>query len=138
MKYIVRSIVFESFSLYFLSIIFSGVRFSGGIFGIVISGFILWVLMFIFRPLFGIILFPLNVITFGMLGFINYVWSNAVILYILTLISKYISVRGFEITKVSVKGISIPSLVLNSFFAFIAAGLVYSVLKKIFVWILEI
>lgn len=137
MKSIVRSVLFEIFSLYVLSLLFSGVRFNGGIFGIVLSGFILWILMFILRPLFGIVLFPLNLITFGMLGFINYVWSNAVILYLLTLISKYISVSGFSTMKFTISSIHIPSFTLNTFFAFLAVGLVYSVLRKIFHWILR-
>jgi len=137
MKRILRSIIFESFSLYFLSILFSGIRFSGGIFGIVISGAILSILMFIFRPLFGILLFPLNIITFGILGFINYVWSNAIILYILTLISKYISLHGFTMKKITASSIMLPSVTFNSFFAFLIVALVYSIFKKIFEWIVR-
>lgn len=137
MKGILKSIIFESFSLYLLSILFSGVRISGGIIGIVLSGFILSILMFILRPLFGLILFPLNLITLGMLGFINTVWSSAVILYMLTLISKYVSIHEFTTTKIVIDGIHIPPLSLNIFFAFLAVSLVYSVLRKAFEWIIH-
>ncbi len=133
MKTIVRSIAFNSFSLFLLSQIFAGVRILGGLPALLISGTTLSILSVILKPILGIIAFPFNMITFGAFTIV----VNAVILYVLTLFVRQFSIHAFLWPGISLAGFVVPALTFNTIFAFLLIALIHSGIKIALIWLMQ-
>src|SRR5690348_9356322 len=115
MKKIARSIAFDSFSLFILSQMFSGVRILGGLPALLFSGAILSLLSVTLKPLLKVLSFPLNAITFGAFSIV----INAIVLYVLTLLVKEISIHAFTWQGVSYAGFVVPKFSFGTIMAFL-------------------
>lgn len=133
MKAPVRSILFNSFSLFILSQMFSGVRILGGLPALLLSGTMLSILSVILKPILGILAFPLNMITFGTFTIV----INAIILYVLTLFVRQFSIHAFTSPGVSFGGFAIPAFSFNTFFAFLVIALLHSGIKIALIWLTQ-
>lgn len=131
MRTIIRSILFYSYSLYITSQLFAGLRISGGIQTIFTGGFILALMSLILRPILQVISFPINILSLGLFGFI----INAVILYLLTRFVPHIMIESFTVQRLSLRFITIPTVHLNIFFAFIFLAFMVSFLVTGLSWL---
>ena len=131
MKSIVRNVTFYGSSLYFLTVLLSGVKVTGGFTSFLTGGIVLTLLFFIVKPIISIISFPLNMVTLGLFSFV----VNALLLYILTLLVPSISISAFEFKGLSFGGFIIPKFFLNTFFAFIASSFVLSLIMGFLSWL---
>ena len=133
MKSIARKISFYGFSLFLLTVIFSGVKISGGLPTYIIGGAALSLMFLIIKPILSIITLPLNIITLGLFSFV----ANAIILYLLTILIPSISITAFLFNGFSFAGFVIPKFYVNVFFAFILSSIFLSIFVGFLTWLTE-
>lgn len=133
MKSIARNIAFYSFALFLVSQVLTGVRVFGGFWTYILGGFTLTLLFLILKPIISIITLPLNIITLGAFSFL----TNIIIFYILTIFIANITVTAFTFNGFTFAGFVIPKLYLNSFFAFVVASIMISVIIGGLKWMTE-
>lgn len=134
MKRIARAIAYNTFSLFLLTQVFSGVKIFGGFTSLLFAGFALSIISFLLTPLLRIIAFPLNLITFGLFT----IAINAIVLYILTLFVRTITISPFVWHGISFVGFVIPSFKFGNYlFAFLVVSLGQMIIKYLLVWITE-
>jgi len=133
MKSILRRVISYSVALFITTQILEGVIVSGGLTGYIIGGIVLSILFLLVKPVLSIITLPLNVITLGLFSFI----TNAIILYLLTIIVSNVSISAFTFKGFSFLGFVIPELQVNNFFAFIAASTILSLIVGFLKWLIK-
>jgi len=133
MKSIVRNITIYSSSLFLLTQALSGVKVSGGVTTYIIAGAALSLMFVIVKPILSIITLPLNLVTLGTFSFL----INAIILYLLTVLVSGISISPFVFKGFSLVGFVIPSISLNTFFAFIVASFFLSIIVGLISWLIK-
>lgn len=133
MKRIARGVVINSFSLFLLAQIFSGVKISGGIQTFIFGGFFLSLMGVFLRPLLNLLTLPFNVLTLGLAS----VFVNVIILYLLTIIVSEIVITPFVFPGFGFAGIIIPKISLNLLFAYLASSLALSVIVSAIQWIIK-
>lgn len=133
MKSIVRNISIYSFSLFLLTQVLSGVKISGGLVTYIIGGAALSIMFVVIKPILSIITLPLNIITLGTFSFL----INAIILYLLTILVTDITVSSFVFKGFSFAGFIVPSVPLNTLFAFIVASLFLSIFVGFLTWLIK-
>jgi uncharacterized membrane protein YvlD (DUF360 family) len=133
MKHFIKLYVLETYSLYLVSQITSGLNFVGGITTILITGAYLTFVNFFAKPVINMLLLPLNLVTFGIFRWV----SSAIALYIVTLLVKDFKVGFFHFAGFENKWFNIPTLHFEGILAFIAFSLVLSVLISVLVWIFK-
>lgn len=137
MKNIMRSIIFNIFSLFILSIAFSGVRINGGIISLLISGLILSILMMIIKPILSIVTFPLSIITFGLYSLVSNIVNTMIIFYLLTMLTKQFTIVPFMLEQIRINALVTPRTQLNEVFAFAVVSSVYLIMKGVFSWLTQ-
>lgn len=133
MKSIVRNTAINSLSLYVLPLIISGVKIQGGISTLIVGGFILSIMFKVLKPIFNLISLPLNIVTLGLFSF----FSNAIILYLLTVLIPQISITAFNFPGYSRFGFVIPEVYFNSLFAYVVAAGILSLTVSFIHWIIK-
>lgn len=133
MRAIARNVGIYSFSLFALTQVLSGVKISGGAITYVVGGAVLSIMFVIIKPILNIITLPLNVITLGTFSFL----INSIILYLLTILVPGISIAAFVFKGFSFAGFVVPSITLNTFFAFIVASLFLSIFVGFLTWLIK-
>lgn len=133
MKVILRNIILNSFALSLLPKIVPGVIVSDGLFTFFLGGLALTIIFMIIKPIITILTFPINLITFGAFSLI----SNALLLYVLTLVITEITVISFSYQKFTFAGFVIPSIHFNVFFSYVFSAIILSTLLSFFQWLLQ-
>src|SRR4051812_26166790 len=106
MRSLLRNILFNSFALYLLPAILSGVTIKGGVQTLLIAGVVLTLLFLVLKPILALITLPLRLITFGLIS----IAINALLLYLLTLFMPQISIIPFSLGPANIGSISIPKV----------------------------
>ena len=133
MKTILRNTTIYTLALVGVSSLLSGVKIYGGVFTFVLAGLALSLLFLIVKPILSIISFPLNLITLGLFSSL----TNSIILYLLTVFVSGVKITEFTFTGASFAGFIIPKILVNTFFAFIIASILLSVIVTYFNWLFE-
>ena len=133
MRSILRKIAYCSVALFLVAQALEGVKVSGGLTTYIIGGIALSFLFIIVKPILSIITLPLNIITLGLFSFL----INAVILYFLTILVPNISITAFKFNGLSFWGFIIPSLSINTFFAFVVASILLSFIVGFLKWLIK-
>ena len=133
MKGLLKNTVINAFALALISEILPGVTMRGGLKTYVISGFILSLLLLIIKPILNIFSIPLNMITLGLFSFI----TNAIILYLLTVLVTDISITQFTFNGFIYAGFVIPTIHFNTPFAFILTAAILSLVINFFDWLIK-
>lgn len=133
MKSIARRVTLYAASLFLLTQIFSGVKISGGVVTYIIGGAALSLMFVIIKPILSIITLPLNIVTLGTFSFL----INAIILYLLTILVPGISITAFVFKGFSLAGFVVPSVSLNTFFAFIVTSFFLSIIVGFLTWLIK-
>ena|SRR3989344_2503880 len=133
MKTILRKTSFNALSLFAVSQVVSGLKIEGGLQTYLFAGLALSVLSFIVKPILTILTLPLNLATLGAFSFI----TNALILYLLTIIVPQIVISGFVFQGLSFLGFVIPKISFNVFFAYIICAFLLYFIVSFINWLIK-
>lgn len=133
MQKILRAIAFESFALYILSQLFSGVIIKGGIQGIIIGGAAIAVASFLLKPVLKVFTAPFAWATFGFASII----CDAIILFVVTRFVKQLVLVAFTWPGLDIMGFIIPKMHFNLFFAFLVVAASQFVIKWFLIWLTQ-
>lgn len=133
MKSFFRNVLFNSFSLFLISQLLPGVKVTGGLPTYLIGGIALTILLVLLRPILNILTLPLNLVTLGMFSFL----TNVIIFYLLTVFVPGISISFFTFPGISYLGFVIPSIYLNTLFAFVLVSFLQSVIVSFLSWLIK-
>jgi len=133
MKTILKHFIVNTFSLYVVSLIISGIVFTEGTYSLLLAGMVLTLTSMVIRPIINLLLLPLNLITFGLFRWVGF----AITLYLVTLI-----VPGFKLVDFVFKGFTsywftIPAVSLPGILAFVAFSFLISIIASIGYWIFK-
>lgn len=133
MKSFFRTVIFNSFSIFFLSQILPGVKVSGGIITYILGGLALTFLFIVLRPILNILSLPLNILTLGMFSFL----TNIIIFYLLTVLVAGITITSFTYPGLNYSGFVIPQIYFNTLFAFLIVAFLQSICVSFLNWLIE-
>lgn len=132
MKHILRSLAINAFALWLVSQIFpQGIFFAKGTETLVITAAVLGLVNLFIRPLINLFLLPINLLTLGMFRFM----VNVITLYLVTLIVHDFKISAFAFPGLTYKGIIIPSVSLNIFWAFVLISFCLSFVSAFLSWL---
>lgn len=120
-------------ALYFLPFIIPGVEIEGGLVTLFIGGITLTFLFLVLKPILNIISFPINMLTMGIFS----IFTNALLLYLLTIFVIDISVTPFTYPKANIAGFGTPEIYFNTFFAYLYTALILSLIDGFIQWLME-
>lgn len=132
MKKIIRHYVINTFLLYAVSQLASGLQFERGFETIVLAGVGLTVASLLVKPIINLLLLPINLITFNLFKWV----SSAIALYLVTLV-----VPGFKITEFAFPGLTsswldLPALTVGGFMAYVAFSFIFSLFASFIYWLM--
>jgi putative membrane protein len=133
MKSLVRSFAIFSFALYFLPQIIPGFIIAGGIGNLFLGALALALLYLIIKPILTIISFPVNMLSLGLFSLL----TNALIVYLLTIIVPSILVSPFHYNKISFMGFITPVINFNTFFAYVYSAFILSCINSGIRWLMK-
>src|SRR3989344_4277246 len=133
MRTILRTILFYSFSLFALTLVFPGVKITGGLETYLLGGAALSIIFILIKPVLNILTLPLNLVTLGAFSFV----TNVIILYLLTLFVPKIRITSFVFQGFSYGGFMIPKTPVNLIFAFLVCGLALSAIITFLSWLIK-
>ena len=133
MKSLLRNTTINSISLYFTSIVISGLIVKGGFVSFLLAGIVLSIMNVTIKPIFSILSLPLNIVTLGFFSF----FSSAIILYILTILLPSIQIVPFTFPGLSFIGFIAPKMYFNQLFAYVAVSFILSIIISFFEWIIK-
>ena len=133
MRTILRAVLFYSFSLFFLTLVFPGVKITGGFETYLLGGVALSIIFLLIKPILNILTLPLNLVTLGAFSF----FTNVIILYLLPLFVPKIKITSFVFQGFSYGGFIISKTYVNQIFAFIVCGLALSAIITFLSWLIK-
>lgn len=133
MKSFLRNTLFNSFSIFIISQVLSGVKVEGGFPTYIFGGIALTLLFVLLKPVLNIFALPLNILTLGMFSFL----TNAIIFYLLTVFVGEISISSFTFQGYSYAGFIIPKFYFNTLFAFIIVSFMQSLIVSFLSWLIK-
>ena len=132
MKKPLKHFILNLASIAILSNIFTGVSYDNNITILLTTSLILSLANLLVKPILKIILLPINIITFGLAGWL----IQVIILYLTTLLVDGFTITAFAIGPLNLIWFIIPSIVFSGFFAYLAASLGYSIINSFIFWVL--
>lgn len=133
MKKIIRLYLVQLLSLYFLTLIISGIDLEKGYYSLFIAALALSAAAYIVKPIINLLILPLNLITFGLFRWL----SSAIALYLVTLVVPDFKISGFYFTGYQSPWFDIPVISLEGLLAFIAFSLAISIITSVLHWLLK-
>lgn len=133
MKNFLRNTLFNSFSIFAISQVISGVKVDGGLPTYILGGVALTILLVLLRPILNILTLPLNIVTLGFFSFL----TNVIIFYLLTVFVSGISITAFTFPGLSYMGFVIPGFYFNVLFAFILVSFLQSLIVSFLNWLIK-
>ncbi len=131
MKSLLRNTILNATSLYFISLIFEGVKVSGGLWSFLIGGFALSLLFLLVKPILNFFSAPLNFLT---LGFFS-IFTNIIIFYLLTVFVGEVTIEAFTFSGVKFAGFVVPEIYFSTFFAFLIVSFFQSFFVSFVTWL---
>jgi putative membrane protein len=109
MKYLIRAFLFNVFALWLTEQLVPGFSISGDTVTLMFAGLVLSILMLILKPLLKILFIPVNILTFGLLG-----WGiNVIVIYLLTILVPEVNITPWDFPGIRYAGFVIPSFRLD-------------------------
>lgn len=133
MKRILRHYVIDTFSLYAVTLVATGVVFEKGTHTLLLAGVGITTAMLLAKPIINILLLPLNLVTFGLFRWV----SSAIALYLTTLVVPGLKIIGFHFSGLTSKWIDIPPLNFSGVLAYIAFSFLLSILISFIFWLIK-
>lgn len=132
-KGLLRNVILYSAALFVIPYLVPGVKITGGLWTYIFGGLMLTIMMTVIKPILNVLSFPFNLITLGIFS----VFTNALILYLLTIFVTGIIIEPFKFAGTNVYGFIVPALSFNTLFAFLAASVVLSTIVTGVKWLIE-
>lgn len=133
MKTLLRLVAINVLALFLLPYLVPGVSIEGGLVTLLFAGFVFTLMMYVLKPIINVISLPFNLMTMGIFS----IFTNALILYLLTVFVTGIMIHSFTYHRTEIAGFIIPSIHLSTLFAFLAASVVLSVIVTAIKWLIE-
>jgi len=134
MKNWLRLFLISTFALWLVNRWFpEGLNIAGGTPALLKAGLGLMLANYLVRPLFNIIMLPINLLTFGLFRWI----VNVAILWLVVKFIGGISIHPFNFNGITFGGIVIPALSFNAWTAWIAIPFLLSLISGLFIWLVK-
>jgi len=133
MKKILRHFVIDTFCLWSVSRIASGMHFDGGLLTLLLAGIAVTFVSVLAKPIINLLLLPLNLITFGLFRWV----ASAIIIYLVTLLVKDFRVGNFVFDGVQNSWISIPTMNFSGVYSYVAFSFLLSVFMSFIYWLIK-
>jgi uncharacterized membrane protein YvlD (DUF360 family) len=133
MKRILRHYLVNTSCLYLVSQIAQGLDFEKGVESLLLAGVGLTAATLLIRPIINILLLPINLVTFNFFKWV----SNAIALYLVTLIVPGFKILSFSFAGLSTKWLDIPAVDLAGVLKFIAFSVLLSVTTSAVHWAIK-
>jgi putative membrane protein len=133
MKTIIRHYAIDTFTLYLVSTLASGIVFQDGLKTLFLAGVGLMIASLLIKPIINILLLPINLITFGLFKWL----SSAIALYLVALLVPGLKIERFFYAGMTTSWIDIPQVSLEGLTAFIAFSLLISFITSFFHWLVK-
>ena len=121
MKHLIRHVLFSAISLYVLSWMFKQVAITD-IRTLLLTAIVLSLFMVVVKPIFQVLLLPVNLITFGLFSWIIHI----IILFMVDWLVPGFQVGEIMIPALNILGISIPAILLSRFWSLLLVSLAVS------------
>lgn len=131
MKTLLRTVGMYMLSLYFLPGLIPGFTIEGGFPTLLLGGVCLALLFLLLKPILNIISFPVNVLTLGIFS----LFTNAFILYLLTIFIPEITVQAFTYPTTEFFGFITPDIYFSMFFAYLYTAFVLACIDTFISWL---
>lgn len=132
MKTLLRNVAINTLALYLLPFLVPGVEILD-VTTLIFGSIILTLMLLILKPIFNILTFPLNLVTLGLFS----IFTNALILYLLTVFVPGIIINAFTYPGADILGFIIPQISLSTLFAFLTASIVLAMVTTGIRWLVE-
>jgi uncharacterized membrane protein YvlD (DUF360 family) len=129
-KYL-RLFLINFLALWLISQFISGVQFIGGYQTIALTSLVLTLVASLVKPLIGLLLLPINLLTLGAFRWL----INVVTLWVVTLIVPQFKISAFVFEGFVYKGFAIPQISLNIFWAYVLVSLTLSLITTFILWL---
>ncbi len=133
MKDFLRESLLWSISLYVAASVFSGLKISTMAVNLILSGLVFALFNHLVKPIVKLITLPLNLLTLGLLSWINQV----IVLFLIVKFWNHVSVVAFTMPAWHQSGFSVPSLSINSLVSYILAAVILTLIYKILDWLCQ-
>ena len=133
MKRIIRHYAVDTFSLFTVSQIASGMVFEKGIQTLLLAGVGVMLVSLLIRPIINILLLPLNLVTFGLFRWV----SSAIVIFLVTLVVPGFKLTGFHFPGLTTAWFDLPALNFSGIMAYIAFSFVLSLMISVIYWIID-
>jgi putative membrane protein len=133
MKRILRHFVIDTFCLYLITKIASGVQFGNGFYTLIAAGAAITVVSLIAKPVINILLLPINLITFGLFRWV----ASSIVLYLTSLIVPTFKILYFNFPGIASRWIDIPKLEFNGLLAYIGFSFILSLISSLIYWLIK-
>lgn len=132
MKKPLKHFILNAVSILILAQLLPGVSFGSSIQTLLFAALILSLMNLLIKPLLKIVLFPINVITFGLAGWL----IQIIILYLTTLFVGDFTINSYSLGPLTVLGIGIPKIHFSGFWSYFGSAFVLSIVNNVLYWIL--
>lgn len=133
MKSLLRTVLFNSFSLLIISQFVPGFKVQGGYGVFLFGGIALTFLFILLKPVLNILSLPLNMMTLGAFSFL----TNVIIFYLLTVFVPDLAITSFTFPGISFAGFIIPPIYFNTLFSFILISFLQSLVVSFLTWLMR-
>lgn len=133
MKRLLRHYVVDTFALWAVSNIAEGIVFEKGVETLLLAGVGLTLASFLAKPVINLLLFPINLVTFGIFRWV----SSAIALYLVTLVIPGFKIIGFHFAAIASKWINLPPVNFEGLLAYIGFSFLLSVIISLIFWIIK-
>ncbi|MGB9706613.1 MAG: phage holin family protein [Microgenomates group bacterium] len=131
MKKYLRLYLFNIISLWLATNILAGVNLKEGWQTLVVVALVLTLINLVVKPLVNLLLLPLNLLTLGLFRWV----SNVIALYLVTAIIPEFEISGFNFPGFSYQGFIIPQMYLTTFWVFVIASFIISLVTSFLLWL---
>lgn len=133
MKRFIKHYAVDTFALWSISQIATGIIFEDYLKSLLMAGVALMITTIIAKPVINLLLLPLNLVTFGLFRWI----SSAIALYIVTLVIPGFKIIGFYFNGLSTVWFDIPKIDLSGALAYVAFSFLLSIITSLIYWITD-
>ena len=131
MKSLIRSFIFNIFSLQLAVNLIPGVSYEEGLKTLVLAAIALTFFNLLIKPIINLLLLPINLLTLGMFRWV----VNVVILYLLTIVVPNLEIAGFQFAGFSYGNFFLPMAFINSFWNTVLVSFFLSFVLGFLYWI---
>ncbi len=133
MKRILRHLIIDTFCLYLITKIASGVQFGNGFSTLIAAGAAITVVSLIAKPVINVLLLPINLITFGLFRWV----ASSIVLYLTSLIVPSFKILYFSFPGIASRWIDIPKLEFNGVLSYIGFSFILSLISSFIYWLIK-